>query len=347
MMAATSPVFWRWARFRFRLRLIDTGILPPYKGAIFRGVLGQALHRLVCIAPRIRCGDCAFAAKCLYTAIFESSPPPGAADARKFSQAPRPFVLNPPLTSRQSFHPGDTLDFDLVLLGPAIEALPYFIYIFQEIGKKGLGREGGRYELVRVETPGPENGNPPDGQPVIIYEGETIFANRLNIETGPAAWPEDEAVQEVSLELATPLRLKVKGDLATTLTFPLFWENLSRRLGLLASFYGDHASEPDFTDLTAQSQGIAVKQSRLHWYDWERYSPSKKDLLKLGGLKGTITFTGKLGPFLPYLRLGEQVNVGQGTTFGLGRYGLGLRAEWEGQQLGNGEQGMGDQEKNT
>ncbi|MEW6664244.1 MAG: hypothetical protein AB1512_03340 [Thermodesulfobacteriota bacterium] len=28
---------------------------------------------------------------------------------------------------------------------------------------------------------------------------------------------------------------------------------------------------------------------------------------------------GELGPFMPFLRMGEQVNVGQGTSFGLGR----------------------------
>ncbi|HAY22292.1 MAG TPA: hypothetical protein DCY27_09015 [Desulfobacterales bacterium] len=60
-------------------------------------------------------------------------------------------------------------------------------------------------------------------------------------------------------------------------------------------------------------------EGRLHWYDWERYSYSQQERLKLGGLKGAITFAGE-GPFMPYLRLGEQVNLGQGTTFGLGRY---------------------------
>ena len=316
-MEENLPPTLHYARLRFWLRLTDRAILPPYKGAIFRGVFGKALRKLVCVAPRAQCQYCAFAPKCLYTAIFEPSPPPAAMDARKYSQAPRPFVLNPPLTSRQSFHPGETLDFDLVLIGPAIEALPYFIYIFQEIGRKGLGRERSRYELKRVEAV-------EGGQEAVIYENETIFANQMSEEVGPVGLPGDETVQEVTLELLTPMRLKVKGDLATSLTFSLFWENLSRRMGLLAAFYGV-GRDPEFDGLAGRAPGIETRESRLHWYDWGRYSFSQQERMKLGGLKGTITFSGELGPFMPYLRLGEQVNVGQGTTFGLGRYETGLR----------------------
>ncbi|HAY22295.1 MAG TPA: hypothetical protein DCY27_09030 [Desulfobacterales bacterium] len=315
MVADSAFPPWRFARFRFLVRFRDNAILPPYKGAIFRGVFGKTLRKLVCIAPQAECRECAFAAKCLYVAIFEPSPPPGAPEARKYLKAPRPFVLNPPLTNRQSFHAGDSLYFDLVLIGPAIEALPYFIYIFQEVGKKGLGRERSRYDLMRVESVR-------EGQRAVIYEKETIFADRLHAETGPVTRPGDAAVREVTLELLTPLRLKVRGDLATDLSFGLWWENLSRRLGLLAAFYGE-GREPDWEGLADRTAGITTSQSRLHWYDWERYSFSQKELMKLGGLKGTITFAGELGPFMPYLRLGEQVNVGQGTTFGLGRYGLG------------------------
>jgi hypothetical protein len=43
-----------------------------------------------------------------------------------------------------------------------------------------------------------------------------------------------------------------------------------------------------------------------------------------------VTFAGPLGPFLPYLRLGEQVHIGQGNTFGLGRYTIGLQAPNDG-----------------
>lgn len=92
-----------YARFSCHLRVKTLMVLPPYKGAVFRGAFGHALRRLVCAAPRTECRDCPLRARCLYVALFEPPPPPGFADAAKFPQAPRPYVLNPPLTSRRTF----------------------------------------------------------------------------------------------------------------------------------------------------------------------------------------------------------------------------------------------------
>lgn len=317
MVAPSPPLepFLTYARFRFHLRVKTLMVLPPYKGAVFRGAFGNRLKRLVCVAPRTDCRDCLVHARCLYLTLFEPQPPSGYADAGKFRQAPRPYVLNPPLTPRQVFHPGEILDFELVLIGPAIDALPYFIHIFQELGQKGLGPERGRYALLQVEVW-------QNGGAVPLYAHDTFFAHRFAVESGPPVMPGDDAVTAVTLELLTPMRLKVRGDLATSLTFLLFWEHLSRRLDLLAAFYGQAGGGVAWSVLGSRAATIATQTDRLQWYDWERYSRRQQESMKLGGLQGTITFRGNLGPFLPYLRLGEHLHVGQGTTFGLGGYRL-------------------------
>lgn len=315
--------FLSFARFRFALRITSTMVLPPYKGAVFRGAFGNGFRQLICMSPKADCYSCIMRQKCLYIAIFEPPPPPGYTDAAKFTQAPRPYVLNPPLTTRQSFRPRETLEFDLALLGPAIQALPYFIHIFQEVGRRGLGRERGKYELLQVEVL-------QNGAALPVYEAATGALTAFAPEQGPVSLPEDDRVTSITLQFLTPLRLKEKGDLVTRLTFPLFFANLSRRLSLLAAFYGGNgvhgpagagapAVWPDFSSLMAQAPHITITANHLHWYDWERYSRRQDAVMKLGGLVGGITFRGDLGPFLPYLRLGEQVNIGQSTTSGLGR----------------------------
>ena len=299
-------------RFRFSLKVTTLTVLPPYKGSVFRGAFGNAFRRMVCAAPKEDCPTCLLRSQCLYVALFEPPPPPGCPDADKFSHAPPPYVLNPPLTNRQAFHPEETLDFELVLMGRAIEALPYFIYTFMEVGKKGLGREKGKYALIGVDLVR-------NGTPTQIFDAHTQTLTAYPAKTDTFAHPEDDRANALCLHVLTPLRLKEKGDLVTRLTFPLFFERLAQRLTMLAAFYGSNGHQPDLSPLVAKGKEIQVTSDTLYWYDWERYSGRQKSAMKLGGLRGRIRFAGELGPFMPYVRLGEQVNVGQGTSFGLGR----------------------------
>jgi hypothetical protein len=302
-------------RFRFTIKVTSLMVLPPYKGAVFRGAFGNAFRRVVCAIPRANCATCLLRQKCLYVSIFEPPPPANYPDAAKFSQASPPYVLNPPLTNRQAFHPGDSLEFELVLIGPAIEALPYFIYTFVEMGRRGLGSERGRYDLVGVDLLRREDA-------IRIYDGGTqvLTAYPPNARLEPQ--PEDNGVSTLTLHFLTPLRLKVKGDLVTKLTFPLFFERLAQRLSLLAAFYNSNTSPPDFSPLMALAEIINVTSHELHWYDWKRYSSRHKEVMKFGGLHGRISFSGELEPFMRWLKLGRLVNIGQGTTFGLGRYNI-------------------------
>ncbi len=300
-------------RFRFTIKVSSLMVLPPYKGAVFRGAFGNAFRRVVCVVPRTDCATCILRPKCLYVSIFEPPPPADYPDAAKFSQAPPPYVLNPPLTNRQAFRPGDNLEFELVLIGPAIEALPYFIYTFTEMGRRGLGAERGRYGLTGVALIRGE-------EAIRVYDGRTQMLSAYPLNDYIEAQPEENGVREIALNFLTPLRLKVKGNLVTKLTFSLFFERLVQRLALLSSFYNSAKAPFDFSPLLALAQGIAVTDDELFWYEWERYSARQQETMKYGGLRGRIAFSGDLRPFMPYLSLGQQVNVGQSTTFGLGRY---------------------------
>ena len=76
----------------------------------------------------------------------------------------------------------------------------------------------------------------------------------------------------------------------------------------------------DFKGLIENSKSIKVKEERLSWVDWERYSNRQETKMKMGGFIGSITFEGDFKPFLPFLLLGEYIHVGKGTSLGLGKY---------------------------
>ncbi len=42
--------------------------------------------------------------------------------------------------------------------------------------------------------------------------------------------------------------------------------------------------------------------------------------MKLGGFFADLEYRGELREFVPLIKLGERVNVGKGTGFGLGKY---------------------------
>ena len=163
---------------------------------------------------------------------------------------------------------------------------------------------------------------PSQDKSITIYHSRSPSLTTFEPKSGPQTRPGDEQVDNLTLEFLTPLRLKQKGDLVTRFTFPLFWERLTQRLSLLTTFYEKTPRFPDFASLTSQASCIKATRQDLRWHDWERYSRRQDATMKFGGLLGRINLQGPLGSFLPFLRLGAQLNVGQETTFGLGRYSL-------------------------
>src|SRR5689334_4844685 len=86
------------ARYELRLRAVRQTALPAFLGSTLRGAFGHALKQAVCIMPHRDCERCLVAERCLYPYLFETPVPSGAMWLlRNQQQAPRPFILAPPL----------------------------------------------------------------------------------------------------------------------------------------------------------------------------------------------------------------------------------------------------------
>lgn len=324
-----------FSRFTLTIKAETPLFLPAYKGSTLRGGFGHAFRKVVCVFRDRPCGDCLLQEKCVYSWTFETPIPKEAQMMRKYTSAPHPFVIEPPADDGKNYQRGDDLSFGLILIGRAIDYLAYYIYTFEELGKMGIGRSKGKYQLTEVAEeglalPAPTAPSPPAGEgeylprKKIIYRGEDKMLSGTN---GPVRWPEiigSLPPPRVRLSFLTPTRIKYENSLTNDLEFHVLFRNLLRRISLLSYFHCDYKlDDRGFKDLIEQARDVRTINQKLHWHDWERYSNRQETRMKMGGVMGEITYEGDLTPFWPYIRLGEYVHVGKGSSFGLGKYRTG------------------------
>jgi hypothetical protein len=303
-------------KYRIDLKPRELITLPPYKGSALRGLFGHAMKKVVCAVKGQECDGCLLRLKCIYSAIMESPIPEDHPHHRKYKNAPHPYIIAPPLTKRQYFLPDSLISFDIVLIGKANDYLPYFIYTFTEMGKIGIGKERGKFDVASVKALGLDGGavevfNGIDG--ILRAADKRIDYNRFIIS------PSSEPSPIITISFETPARIKEDNKLSSDIPFSLLIKRLSERALLLAHFHCG-AEMGDVEGFIRDAENVESITNNLHWIDWERYSNRQQTKMKLGGLIGEITYKGDFQKYLPLLRLGEHIHVGKAATFGLGKY---------------------------
>ena len=109
------------------------------------------------------------------------------------TDAPHPFVIEPPIEGKRIYNAENELSFGLVLIGRAIDYLPYFIYSFEELGNIGIGQGKGKFRLIKVSE---DNGD-------VIYRGDD---KKLSSNNGIKNWNDivDNSPSKVQLSFITP-----------------------------------------------------------------------------------------------------------------------------------------------
>jgi CRISPR-associated endoribonuclease Cas6 len=268
----------------------------------------------VCSEREKECAGCSLRSNCVYSYVFETSVP--YEDGKQQDKdVPHPFIIEPPIDERRHYGIDDRLDFDLVLIGRAVEYMPFFIFAFEEVGRVGVGKNKGRYSLEKVI--GMNN-----GEETLIYDGKSHFRDYFQTMDSNDIMKEADLADpyHVKLRFLTPARIKYNGKFIDNANFEIMIRNLLRRLSSLAEVHCDEKWELDWKGLIERTKVIKTVHSDLVWKDWERYSQRQDTKLKMGGFLGEITFEGDLAEFMPFLKLGEYLHIGKGTVFGLGKY---------------------------
>jgi hypothetical protein len=269
---------------RFVFQTQRSGRLGPYLVPAIRGALGEVLLAQQCDVDPLSCWICGEIPYCALHCLFADESP---------DQGPAPFVIDAALRQSPILDAGATFSFRVALFGQSMEVFPAVFLALEEVATRGLQKGKLPCRFLYAEE---------------IYEGTLT--------------PVAETASSVTLEFLTPVRIKADSRFLGEgeLDFLSLWRRLKGRLKVIGEF---HCSlHPEDFAFPSLPKNIAVIHDSLRWVNLEHFSFRQRQRNSLSGLMGSITFAGELGPYLPYLRLGEITHVGSGCVYGLGKYRL-------------------------
>ncbi|MFU2142686.1 CRISPR system precrRNA processing endoribonuclease RAMP protein Cas6 [Gallibacterium anatis] len=299
------PELFPIARYRFQFSVTENLHFPDYAGSMLRGAFGRALRKISCMTKQPDCKECPLYRTCPYPAIFET-PAPQNHQLQKFSQVPNGYIIEPLGWGEKVYETGETLYFDLVLVGRLIEQLPLIAFAWQRAFEHQVGHGKAELTAIYVEQ---------QHQLVPIYENKKIVSHQSLL-----ALP-TELPDQLSMKILTPMRIQRDGHALspTEITLDRIIIGLAKRLTLLAEFHMHQVLTLDFEQL--RQEMIALEDDKqLQWLDWTRYSSRQKQKMQLGGVVGEWHIRHISPMIAKLLYLGQWIHVGKNATFGLGKY---------------------------
>lgn len=325
MRDALAEIALRIGLFRFTIVPLQPLEVPAVnKGNMLRGGFGNAFRRLCCIPQCKDARACPLDGSCPYKAVFEPSPPPGADRLSKNQDIPRPFVFRPPPTCQTRFEKGERFEFGLVLIGRALEFLPYFVLSFRELAAEGLGLNRAKCTLERVEEVCvPSQGEACDDPklkwdagletqaPVSLESAagngtKLIFSTEDQMFQSPTPAPVSDYVRARLQDLApdtrhlapalltvrflTPTHLTFEGQIVKRPEFHHLFKRVRDRANALSSFYGNGPIDADFKGLGERAEEVRTVASRIEWAERFRTSSKTHQRHDLSGFVGSCTY---------------------------------------------------------
>jgi hypothetical protein len=231
------------------------------------------------------------------------------------------------------FKRGESFEFELILIGRALEFIPYFVLAFRELADVGLGLNRGRCTLDVVEELGLSS--PVSGRlssVAFVYSAEDqLFRSVKGIDS--SEWIESRirelqpaihnSQSAIRISFLTPTFIRVDGQVIREPEFHHIFKRLRDRINALSTFFGDGPLDVDFRGLGERSQKIRRVAARFEWIDRARTSAKTGQRHELSGFVGDATYKGELDEFLPWLVLGEPTHFSRFTAWGHGRFEIG------------------------
>lgn len=276
-------------RLEFTVQLQQDAILPAFGGSMVHGFLGHALRTV---------SEQAF--QVCYS--------------QQQNQQPKPYSVIPDPSAKKEWQAGEVYRFEIKLFGEAVHLSEMFVTAVQNWQTKGLGEQRTPYRLVQVQ------------QRVGEKRMESLVTHSLAAHVQPEYFFYDEMseVQRVGLGFTTPLRIKSSGQILSDVpSAHKFTPHIVRRFCQLLEHWVDVDPAMIHLSLSLTPPNLPIDEEQFTMLEnWQRFSKKSQSSISFAGIKGQVNWQGELAAHIPWLALGEQLQIGGKTTFGLGCYQL-------------------------
>lgn len=296
---------------------LEDEIHPYFLGSFIRGNFGMYLKKTVCpFSFNKNCHTCLIRKKCFYAGVFETQ-----SDANTPGKMiPPPFVIDMPDYQYNEAEKHTNLSFDMLLFGPALENFEFFILVFSEMGKHGLGKKRVKCKRTIIKDS--------DGRQVYASGIEEILCSPKVLSFG---FNPVQPVNRLKVFYRSPLRLQKDKKLINKPDFEILIRSALRRLVYLEEFYGT-STKFQFKEIIEECAGIKTISNNLQWVHQVRYSNRKRVRMNLGGIMGHQEFAGNIPPMhVNLMRFASIFHLGKSSTFGLGKVSIEQHAASGGQ----------------
>lgn len=232
---------------------------------------------------------------------------------------PRPLAIRPPLKN-----PAKTMTIGLAVYGQAHRYINMILSALQAMQQIGMGRGRHPFSITAIRTL-----DPLSRQETLICNDQGQIINHLPEVATASAYENFAAIlnpNQLTLSFHTPTRIIQKKALVHKPLFKPIMQRLLERIYTISEVYTDKPLNFRFSDLLDDASTVHIVDDQTRWL--ESWSGSRYDgmMKPTSGFVGDVTYAGNLQHLLPYLLIGQSLQVGKNTIKGCGWYTV--RYDW-------------------
>jgi hypothetical protein len=228
---------------------------------------------------------------------------------------PRPIAIRPPLMP-----PTTEMTFGVSLYGRGQQQMQMVLSAIHAMQQVGMGRGRQHFTLERIDAL-----DPLTYQPVPVLDGQGKIIGQLPSAPSAEAYnrlAEALIPDRLTVQFLTPTRIVQDSRLCHEPHFKPWVKRLLERTRLISELYMEQPVWIPFKDLLADAERIVIVHQNTHWV--EMWSGSRRDgeVRPTSGFVGEVQYKGDVSRLLPWLILGQALQVGKNTVKGCGWYRL-------------------------